>query len=102
MKCLLLQIWSAETGREVPSQVVGDRLYFVADTPALGISAWRVMVDRDCARPEGRRQNKGGSVWWREWTGMINEGLFTDVCTTSVLSCPFPVLQYIRQLFFGV
>ena len=62
VNCLLLQIWSAETGREVPSQVVGDRLYFTADTPALGVSAWRVTVSKDCENAEERRQNRGDSV----------------------------------------
>ena len=98
VKCSLQQIWSADTGREVPSHVVGDKLYFTADTPDLGISAWRVIVDRDCARPEEMRQNKGDSVQWRERTGMINEGLFIDACTASVLNCCFALLQYYRLL----
>ena len=62
VKCLLLQIWSAETGREVSSQVVGERLYFTAETPALGVSAWRVAVSKDCARAEEETQSRGESV----------------------------------------
>ena len=59
---LLLQIWSAETGKDVSSQVVGERLFFTAETPALGVSAWRVAVSKDCARAEEETQSRGGSV----------------------------------------
>ena len=54
----MLQIWSSETGVEVPSQVVGDRVYFTAETPALGISAWTVMQNRDCTRAEKKTHSK--------------------------------------------
>ena len=89
VKCLLLQIWSAETGREVSSQVVGERLYFTAETPALGVSAWRVAVSKDCARAEEETQSRGelvlcaldGVDFFR-----INKE-FIHECTASVLIC---------------
>ena len=62
VNCLLLQIWSAETSREVSSQVVGERLYFTAETPALGVSAWRVEVSKDCARTEEETQSRDGET----------------------------------------
>ena len=41
--------------------MVGGRLYFVAETPALGVSAWRVMVSKDCTRAEEKTQSRGDS-----------------------------------------
>ena len=62
VNCMLMQIWSAETGRKVSSQVVGERLYFTAETPVLGVSAWRVAVSKDCARAEEETQSRGELV----------------------------------------